>query len=103
VAKPDRAVPAGSVSEERPGVATLEEAVERFLDDRVRQGLPRTCSDPAVMAAIASAVRDATAGHKAPSGRRRLRAPVDVNAARVEDRATARGGPDLDVVDQQAQ
>ena len=34
-------------------------AVDRLLDDRVRQGLPRTITDPAVLARVASIVRAA--------------------------------------------
>lgn len=33
--------------------------VERLLDDRVRQGLPRTITDPAVLARVASILRAA--------------------------------------------
>lgn len=46
---------------EPPGTNDLNsstrEAVERLLDDRVRQGLPRTITDPAVLARVASILR----------------------------------------------
>ena len=39
--------------------AVTSEAVERLLDDRVRQGLPRTITDPAVLARVATILRAA--------------------------------------------
>lgn len=82
---------------------TLDQAVERLLDDRVRQGFPRTCSDPGIMAEIASAVRDTTGLRPGALEQRRLGAPADVDPARVEDWPPTHGGADLDVVDQQRQ
>lgn len=43
----------------------VEDAVERVLDDRVRQGLPRTITDPAVLARVASILRAARGGSAA--------------------------------------
>lgn len=88
--------PATARARSRPTQETLDEAVQRLLDDRVRQGFPRTCTDPMVMAAFASAIRDARAD-------RQLRAPADVDAALVEDGAAALGGPYDHMVDEQGQ
>jgi hypothetical protein len=54
----------------------MEAVVSRLLDDRVRQGFPRQCNDPAILAEVARMLREAGAAHatlpKKPPARRRV-------------------------------